>query len=297
MNCFANGLTFNLKYKKKKINNKIKDKEFSLNCQIFKDFTNDIFKNLVDKYNFICKKNWKVHMKNESRLILSCPNQIFFDLIKEHAKKISSKIAKIYQNIEEVENILYIGGYCTNEILLDFIKKEFRLLKHLKPSHPDIVVVKGAVLYDIAPNIINSRKAKYSIGFCTRSLYNEEIHGKLGGKKVLDEEGNYRCENCFALFIKVWQTISIDDVITHKFAMVGPRYASLKFYKWYKQTPILYTEEGVELIGKNLLDLKAEYPKGKRGFTIEMKFGGTFIEAKCVHTKTLKEVNVHLYFE
>ena len=77
MNCFDNGLTFNLKYKKKKINNKIKDKEFSLNCQIFKDFTNESFKNLVDKYNSSCKENWKVYMKNESRWILSAQIKFF----------------------------------------------------------------------------------------------------------------------------------------------------------------------------------------------------------------------------
>lgn len=284
---------------KKKITLKTKDKEFTLNCQIFKDFTEIKFKDLVDKYNNNCKnKDWNVSMKNESRWILSCKNKIFFDLIKNQASKISLDISKIYQNVEEVESILYVGGYCSNEIVTDCIKKEFRFIKHhLKPSFPDRAVVKGAVLFGINPLIIKSRKAKYSIGISTNSKYKEEIHGKLGVEKYIDEEGVERCRNCFKLFIKIGEIISIDDIRKHNFTMVGSRYIGLKFYKTSKPNPILCSEENVDLFGEDTFDLKNNYPKGERSFTVEMKFGGTFVVARCIHTKSGKSIEVPLYFK
>ena len=284
---------------KKKITLKLKDKEFTLNCQIFKDFTNDSFKDLVDKYNNNCNnKDWIISMKNQSRWILSCPNKIFFDLIKDQAKKISSDIATIYQNVEDIESILYVGGYCSNEILTDYIKKEFRFIKHLKPSFPDRAVVKGAVLFGIDPFIIKSRKAKYSIGFSSNIIYNEKIHGNIiGVKKYIDDNGIERIKDGIKIFIKIGEILSIDDIRRYHFTMLGSRYIGLKFYKTTKPNPILSTEENVDLIGSDNFDLKNDYPKGERGFTIEMKFGGTFVVAKCIHTKSGKNIEIPLYFK
>lgn len=283
---------------KKKITLKSKENDFTLNCQMFKDFTSVGFRDLVNQYNKNCINNdWKVSIKNQSRWILSCPNKIFFDLIKNQAKKISSDIAKIYQNVEDVESILYVGGYCSNEIITDYIKKEFRFIKHLKPSHPDRAVVKGAVLFGIDPSIIKSRKAKYSIGFCSNNIYNKEIHGKIGGKKYIDDEGIERCEDCFTTFIKIGEIISIDDIRKHYFQLANPNCASLKFYKTTKPNPILCTEDKVDLIGEDSFDLKKDYPKGERDFTVEMKFGGTFAVAKCIHQKSGTKIEIPLYFK
>ena len=68
--------------------------------------------------------------------------------------------------------------------------------------------------------------------------------------------------------------------------MLGPRYVSLKFYKTLKTNPMLCTEEGVDIIGDDNLDLGREYPLNEREIIIKMKFGGTYCEAKCIHIKS-----------
>lgn len=284
--------------KRKKINENSKDKYFTLNCQIFQDFTNDIgIENLVNKYNSKCHHGWDVTIKNTNHWILSLPNTIFVDLINRQALKISEEISEIKKNVNNVESILYVGGYCSNETLINFIKKKFKNIAHLKPSHPEIAVVKGAVLFGINPNIIQIRKAKYSIGFCTNYLWDEIKHG-LVGEKIFDEEENvYRCKNCFDSFIKIGQNISVNDEIIHYFKMQGPRYCKLLFYKSYKKEPILCEEEGVELIGKDEFDLGENYPIGQRNIIVKMKFGGTFVEATCIHKKSGKNVKLNLYFD
>ena len=57
--------------------------------------------------------------------------------------------------------------------LINFIKNKFQNIAHLKPSHQEIAVVKGAVLFDINPNINTNRKAKNTIGFSTNSFWDE----------------------------------------------------------------------------------------------------------------------------
>lgn len=168
---------------------------------------------------------------------------------------------------------------------------------HLIPSHPSIAVVNGAVLFGINPKIITERKAKYSIGFCSNNIWSDEIHNNIGEKYFDEIDQVYRCKNCFDLFIQVGQSISIDDKITHHFHMLGPRYCSLKFYKSSKKNLIICDEEGVEMIGQDMLDLKKDYPKDERDISVEIKFGGTYVEAECIHEKSGTKSKIDLYFD
>lgn len=152
-------------------------------------------------------------------------------------------------------------------------------------------------MFGINPDIIVERKVKYSIGFCSCKIWKEEIHSQIG-EKYFDEDDNvYRCRNCFDLFIKIGQTLRIEDKIKHNFHMLGPRYCNLKFYKSYKENPILCNEKGVELIGQDLLDLKKDYPKDERDIVVEMNFFGTFVEAECLHIKSGIKTKINLYFD
>ena len=220
--------------KKKKITEDIKNGFCTFNFQLFQDFTDDSsIEDLVDNYNKKCHEGWNVTIKNSNRWLLSFPNKIFYDLIIRQGYKIAEQIEEINKTIPNIESILYVGGYCSNEIMFNFIKNKFENMVHLKPSHPEIAVVKGAVLFGINPNIITERKAKYSIGFCSNNIWNEEIHGKVGKKYFDEEDKKYRCRDCFDLFIQIGQTIKIDDKIVHYFHLSGPRYGNLKFYKSY----------------------------------------------------------------
>ena len=152
-----------IKSRKKTIKEDSIENTFPLNIQIFQDFTdNKSLQQIVDKYNQNCPFGWNISIKNESRWILNFPYQIFFDLINKHASKISGEIAQIHQNIKNVESILYVGGYCANQILINSIKAKFKKIAHLTPHEPELAVVKGSVLFGINPNIIKERKAKYT---------------------------------------------------------------------------------------------------------------------------------------
>ena len=167
---------------------------------------------------------------------------------------------------------------------------------HLKPSRPEIAVVKGAVLFGINPDKIKFRIFPYTLGFNCDDDWNDLTHGGIGKKIYNEQTQRFTCLNSFHTFIKKGETISTNHTITHNLITLNSRYIHLKFFKSLKSNPILWTEEGVELIGSDILDLQQEYPVNEWDFTITLKFGGTYVEAKCFHNKSKLEKNLLLYF-
>ncbi len=196
--------------------------------------------------------------------------------------------------------MIFIGGYCSNEILILLLKKGLkRIIKNfLQPSKPCLAIMEGAVLFGINPRIIESRIAKYTLGILSNNIWDDELHSKLGKKyKYFDEEDKvWRCRDCFDKFIEINQILKLDDEITHSFKTSDPRICNLLFYKSLKSNPIFIFELGMENIGKIILDAKKDYPIGERNFKVTMKFGGTFIDVKAKHDKSGNEVNTTITF-
>ena len=282
----------------KRITYAIKDSSFSLSCQIFSDFENGAkLKDLVNKFNKSCKEGWKVDIKNEKFWILEFPNKIIFDLIEDHAKKIGAQISEICYQVKDIESILYVGGYCANEVLIDLLKKNFPNLVHLKPSCPERAVIQGAVIFGINPFVIGSRKARYTIGFNCDDPWDEKIHGSVIENKYYDN--NYHCHKCrnsFHTFIKKGDDLIQKNFIEQSFITMNSRVVVLKFFMSHKENPVLTTEDGVELIGNEQLDLGRDYPLEERNFILRINFGGTYAVASCLHEKSMREFKFPLYF-
>jgi len=285
--------------KKKKITEDLREKSFFLNCQIFKDFMKDItLENLVDNYNKSCEKGWQIKIHNKKRWILMFPYKIIFDLIYKQAELISAQISEIIQKVSDIESILYVGGYCSNEVLIKYFKEKFKNLCHLKPSNPEKAILKGAVLFGINPNIINLRISAYTIGFNCDEDWDEIKHAGIDKKYQYYDaiNGKFKCKDSFHILIKKGQEIPQDYTITESFFTMNSRIIILKFFKTLNPNPVLFTEEGVELIGNEQLDLGRDFNLEDRNFNIILKFGGTFYDAKCIHEKSGKVLKFPLYF-
>ena len=95
-------------------------------------------------------------------------SRIPFKIIYNHTKIQSNSKCQIINDInskEEIKTIIFVGGYCSNEILLKLIKSGLnKITTFLKPSNPSLAIMEGAVLFGIEPSTINIRKSKYTIG-------------------------------------------------------------------------------------------------------------------------------------
>ena len=80
--------------------------------------------------------------------------------------------------------------------------------------------------------------------------------------------------------------------------MVDKRFLELSFFKTKKKNPKFTSEEGVSYIGKLVLDIGKDYGEMKdRKVTLNMKFGGTFIDVTATHSKSNNSENSTFKFD
>ena len=172
-------------FKEGATNEKIYKKEkYPINCTLFQDiFDEDIdINDLVQEYNDnIYEDELKLNVKKIKRKwIVEFPYKIIFDYMNTQAKSICDIINEINSK-ERIKTIIFVGGYCSNEIILELIKKGLnKVTTYLHPSNPCLAIMEGAVLFGIEPSIINIRKAKYTIGKRINMVWDKKKHSSKG---------------------------------------------------------------------------------------------------------------------
>ena len=168
-------------------NSKIENNEkYPINLSLFQDiFDEDVdINDLVKEYNDnVFDNNLILSVKkNKKKWIVEFPYRIVYNYIKDQA----NNICKIINDINSkggIKAIIFVGGYCSNEILIKLIKNGLiNITTYLQPSHPSLAIIEGAVLFGIEPSTINVRKSKYTIGLGVKMEWNEEKHSEKGNK-------------------------------------------------------------------------------------------------------------------
>ena len=282
-------------------NEKIENNEkYPLNFSLFQDiFDDDIdISDLVEEYNSnIFDDSLKLTVKKtKKKWIVEFPYEIVYNYMKMQANSICKIINDI--NIkEEIKTIIFVGGYCSNEILLKLIKNDLtKITTSLQPSNPSLAIMEGAVLFGIQPSTINVRKAKYTLGIGGGKPWDDEIHFEKGKKFFIKEFNEWYCDNCFIKYIEVNKSIKYGEEIVHY--IFGLNDNVINFYKTKKENPIFTFEEGITKIGKCIVYIDKEYKTFKdRKVSVTMKFGGTFIDVIAIHLKSGKAVKTTLTFD
>ena len=274
----------------------------NINLSLFKDFFEEgiDLENLINKYNKNVQKDCKLIITSKRKWNVDFPYKIIYNYINSQSQHICDSINNIINKNENIKTIIFVGGYSLNDILISLIKEKLskkRDFNFFRPPRPFLAVMEGSVIFGINPQLIYSRKAKYTIGTDVRLPWNEEVHSKLGKKQYDESENKYYCRECFSKFVKVDENIEIDQEITQSFIMNGPRYCNIGFYASLKPNPTFTFEEGVDKIGECQLDAGKDYPVGEREITITMKYGGTKYLFKTKHTKSGKELQTNLIYE
>ena len=284
--------------------NKIENCEkYTINCSLFQDiFDDDADLNvLVNKYNDnINDNNIKLSVRNsKKKWMIEFPYQIIYNYMKAQANSICEIINKISIK-EEIKTVIFVGGYCSNEIIVNLIKNNLNIVNvYLQPSNPSLAIMEGAVLFGIEPSIINIRKAKYTIGTGADCIWDDKKHSGKGKKFFSLNFEKWYCHDCFDKYIEINQALKCEDIITH-ISYFEKYQTSIKliFYKTKKSDPIFSFEEGIIKIGECSLKFDETYENlEERAILIAMKFGGTFIDVIAKHIKSGKSVKTILSFD
>ena len=217
--------------------------KYPINCSLFQEiFGDDVdINDLINEYNDnIYDSSLILSVKKmKKKWILEFPYEIIFNYMKTQA----NLICEIINNInlkEEIKTLIFVGGYCSNEILVNLIKNSLKKINtYLQPSNPSLAIMEGAVLFGIEPSSINIRKAKYTIGRGVTEEWNDNIHSEKGKKIKLPEIEGWFCHNCFDKFIEINQELKYGEKIVHKsYAKKNKKRIKMEFYKTTKTNPI-----------------------------------------------------------
>ena len=292
-------------FKEGATNEKIENNEkYTLNFTLFREIFDDNtdINDLVNEYNNNIYDD-DLHLKakkNRNKWILEFPYKIIYNYIEEQ----SNSICKIINDInskEEIKTLIFVGGYCSNEILTSLIKDGLnKITTYLQPSNPSLSIMEGAVLFGIEPSTINVRKAKYTIGKSLNKIWDEEIHAEKGKKYKGEITGSWFCESCFDKYITINQNLRYHEEISRSsYPVYKDQFRfNITFYKTKKPNPTFVFEEGVTKIGNCFLEIGNEFEEYKdKKIITTMKFGGTFIDVTAVHEKSGKSVKTTLTFD
>ena len=287
-----------------------KNQKYPINLSLFQDlFDDDIDINeLVKEYNDnVYDNNLLLSVKkNKKKWIVEFPYRIIFNYMKKQTDSICKIINDIVSK-ENIKTIIFVGGYCSNEILLKLIKDDLsnNITTYLQPSNPSLAIMEGAVLFGIEPSTINIRKAKYTIGKRVNHEWEESKYaGK--GKKIFDEKlQKYFCKDCFQKFIEINQNLKYGQEISHITTIPLIKQNNIKevivlmdFYKTTNPNPTFISDKGMIKIGECQLNIGKEYINDQeRKIKTIMKFGGTFINITAIYLKTGTSVKTTLTFD
>ena len=283
------------------------NEKYPINLSLFQDlFDEDVdISDLVKEYNDnVYDNNLLLSVKkNKKKWIVEFPYRIIFNYMKTQANLICEKINDIVSK-EIIHTIIFVGGYCSNEILLKLIKDNLNnnIKIYLQPSNPSLAIMEGAVLFGIEPSMINVRKAKFTIGKKINLDWDESKHAEKGKKVFNEEKQKFFCKDCFEKFIEINQNLKYEQEISHisSISSINKKKSAvtMHFYKTKNPNPTFIFEEGMIKIGECRLDIGKEYESYKdRKIKTIMKFGGTFIDVTAIHIKTGLSVKTTLTFD
>ena len=279
----------------------LNNEKYPINFSIFQDiFDEDTdINDLINEYNDnIYDYKFELSVKkNKKKWIIEFPYTIVYYYMNIQANSISKVINEINLK-EKIRNIIFVGGYCSNEIILKLIKENLNIITtYLQPSNPSLAIMEGAVIFGIEPSIISIRKAKYTFGERLNKPWDEKKHSGKGEKYFDKDFKKWFCRHCFDKYIEINQNIKYEEEISHS-SYADTNAVTMYFFKTKKKNPIFSFEDGIIKIGSCRIEFSDEYKSLEdREIKTIMKFGGTFIDVTAIHVKSGKTVKTTLTFD
>ena len=171
--------------------------------EIFEDETGETVKEAIKQADFDKKLSWVADKLTLKRPLFEGLFSKAIDNTIEHALNILQQ-----PECANTEVIVMIGEFSTCVILQERVKEAFADKRVLIPNYDaDLAVLKGAVLYGHNPNVIKSRKSKFTYGVSTNRVFR---HGDPEDKKITIGNKN-DCKDIFDLHVHKGSTLKEDD--------------------------------------------------------------------------------------
>lgn len=279
----------------KKISSELKDDVKRIDCSLFEEIVDEDISNLIDEYNNNCPSDWKIKKKKGFKIFF--PYKIMIDLTKELiVDKVVNHLYNIIDDVSDINSIIYAGSVASNQFIISMINNQLpnRIQKY-NSSYPSLAIVKGAVIFGLNPFAIKARISKYTLGVQTREKWDELEHGKRNDLKYFDEKDKcYYCKNRFSPIILKNKKINVDEIVKKNYS-ISYSNVNIIFLKTLFND-VKFTDETEShkrkciKFGETEFNVGESYDENNKDLIIELKLGGTYINAKIIYNEIEKSI-------
>ncbi|NJP43278.1 Hsp70 family protein [Actinacidiphila epipremni] len=243
---------------------------------------------------------------SESRIVVSPEEvRVLFDTVLKSLAELVEQQLKEMRNRDGApdgpERLLLVGGLSSSPYLKQ------RLLAHfgdgvvmMRTTEPAAAVLRGAVLLGYDPELIISRRSRYTYGCAV--VWDFEPGRDPVSKRIYDPEGNAKCSNRFMIFVRNGDTVETGSVEEPK--SFSPLYADMKsvvfqFFRTLTEQPRYIDEPGCEAIGTLTVELGSAMtlPLAQRNVLVHLGFGDAEISVRAVNQHSGQELDTTLRFD
>ncbi|KAL6459491.1 hypothetical protein MHYP_G00329630 [Metynnis hypsauchen] len=197
----------------------------------------------------------------------------------------------------KIRYLLLVGGFALSPYVNKFVREKFgSRCTVICPVEAQLAVLKGAVMFGMMPNVVESRISLFTYGVSECEEFNESKH--RGKSTFLNKDGVKYCNVCFYGLVQKDESVRCDEVRDYIFGPVERDQTSMqfRFYCTESKSPEFVDEEGMKKIGSFLVSM----PDVRRGFNrsvrLEVKFGFTEMKATATDIESGETSSVKLDF-
>ena len=138
------------------------------------------------------------------------------ELYDDTVQCVMDELNKVLQskNCKTLQTIILVGGLSESDYVRKAIEAKFKpQCKIYKPLKSDLAVLRGAVLFGLNPEIIESRVSRYTYGIAVFEDFDPSRHDK---HKHVTRNGKDQCKDCFSKKFTINEHVPVGSVTEFK---------------------------------------------------------------------------------
>ena len=191
----------------------------------------------------------------EDTSYLVIANNIVKSWFMESVNSIISEVKRINRRYR-LDGIFVVGGFSQCTLLKDALRDEFEQDKIAFPGNSSLAIVQGAAKYGPDPRALKSRKSPATYGIGTTTKFKDGVHNEKY-KFVKRSTGEYYCDNIFAKYVTIDDSLSTDNPSVKVFIPldISNTSVSVPVYASSDTDPFYTTEESCILLDTIIVPL------------------------------------------
>lgn len=219
---------------------------------------------------------------------------LIIKLFEPTIDKILSLMIDILKKVNNVSQILLVGGFSECSLIQDAVMKKFVDTKIIIPVEAGLSVLKGAVLFGHRPDYIQSRVMRFTYGVETTMMFLSSIHD---AKHLKEIDGEKVCSNVFVKFFSKNQVVVAGKKVCRGFRTAIPMQKEIRLNVFVStsEDPIYTDDDSCTKLCEINLEL-ANPSEDERTVDVEFVFGNTEIGIKTIdqNSGNIIKTNVHM---